>query len=202
MSKKLSFFLILLITICGCGSESELDKKFDELEDLYKELSSHYKKLHKELKSYALYEKNNSGFFGSKEYSFVELKLNGINSYKRVEGKLFEEYEDLNKLKNYFINTSFEQAILDNEVKSQLIVCHNYQTKHDILARVLLNLHNALKDIKSEIDFVNTDKKLKTMKESEVLNRIDDLFQRYDKSDFQFNDSDLEPSDNELKKYW
>ena len=173
-----------------------LESKFLELKELHKELDAHFKELHEELKKYANYcvwipERNHY-----EKTTRVGLKLNGLqNYYTNCEckyGLLPEELCELSLLQRNHL--TFEENISDENYRNKLNLCYNYQIKEQQLVDILLKLHDVLDELKSEIDFVETDIKLKKLSDSQLIERIDKVFHKYSKSNFEFNNVTATPN--------
>lgn len=221
---KIFFFVLLLSTFYACSDGVNLEIKLQEMERLFADLDKNYKNLHDELEKYAYYNEISNGCSGTRKLTCIDIKL----MYRRSEqeiNKLMEEgpiggllwaaqtkiginrYQKSDRQRkmeegNVVEGNAIEDILRDETKRTQLNLCYNYAIKEQALYNILLNIHNAKEVIFSEIEMVKTDIKLKKLKDSQIIDRIDSVLKKYDRSNFEFHNVDANPNDYMLRDYW
>jgi hypothetical protein len=200
--------MIFSLSVFGCGNKDSLKVKLKELEYLHSDLSKNFGDLHKEIRKYAEYGINKGWWHGIKYYSRVELKINGYNWYLSYcdkngpdKGLLAEAQKQLRILSSNKAQ-GFDELMQDNTQKTQLNLCYNYAYKEKKLNDILLNIHDAMETIRSEIELAKTDIKLKNLKESQLVERINQVLMKYQRSNYEFHDVNANPNYEILRVYW
>ena len=90
----------------------------------------------------------------------------------------------------------------DRTIKNQLNLCYQYDIKEKALNNILLNMYDVIEHISSEIELIQTDIKIKNMKEPQLINRINLNLTKYKTSNYVFHDEDANPNNEVLRAYW
>ena len=212
-------FTLSFISFGSFGNNDSLEAKLKELETLHSDMKKNFDVLHKEMKKYLMYGID-WGFLrgGTKYYSRYEIAINGYdktdefvltlsNNFTQEghevlpsKGLLPDAQKKLSLLR--IRGQSFDELMRDNTQKTQLILCYKYNHKEKQLYKILMNIHNAMEVINSEIDFIKTDIKLNNMKDSQLIDRIDVLLKTYQRSNYEFHDVDANPNNEILRSFW